>query len=138
MTRFLLAAALAALTATAASAAERRAKLPADMLGTWCFDMHTTETSKRYVRGQDCEHGSVVIGPDGYETRSGEGDDDTSCKTILSSVAVDRKYNNVYSVRYRCWGYRGLSRQKTTHSWIETKRIWLGKGDTVLVMDETK
>jgi hypothetical protein len=81
---------------------------------------------------------TLVIEIYSADNGAGEGDDDTSCKTILSSVAVDRKYNNVYTVRYHCWGYRGLSRQKTTHSWIETKRIWLGKGDTVLVIDQTK
>jgi hypothetical protein len=121
------------LTAVAAG----RVTLPPGLLGTWCFDMDTTETSKRYVRGSEseCEYGEVVIGPDSYEETRTEGDDDITCKAI-SITPVHRKYNDIYTVRYRCQGYRGGIR--AAHSWLETKRMWLGKGDTVLVIEHQR
>jgi len=111
--------------------------LPTRMLRTWCFDMRATETSQRYVRAPECENGEIILGTKNYEEIGIESDAKVSCTAINTTVALDRKYNNIFTVCYRCHGYQGSSKKPITRPWLETKRIWLGKGTPVGLRWET-
>jgi hypothetical protein len=88
--------AIANMLALAAPASAASPQLPAPMLGTWCFDVQTTEDSERYQRGE-CDSGNqLVIGPRSFDR--GE----TECNLIKTAVRTDRKYRDIYTLSYRC------------------------------------
>jgi hypothetical protein len=119
-----LAAALVVFATGSAGNAAERAKLPSTMLGTWCFDQQTTTDAETWKRG-DCNdrpHDWMAIRSDGVDAH------EARCNIIASRKTIDRKYNDVFHLKYRCDS--GVGTRLTT----ESVTMWLGKGDTRLVI----
>jgi hypothetical protein len=109
--------------ATSGNATNRGVKLPPTMLGTWCFDEQTTEDAERYARSECLDEGEswIVIGPDSFKGY------DLDCESIKASLSTDRKYNDIYTVRYRC--HHG-----SLKPWNETLTMWLGKAEKLIIV----
>jgi hypothetical protein len=97
-------------------------KLPPSMLGTWCFDVQTTEDSERYQRGECDSENQLVLGPTSFDR--GE----TECNLIKTNVTTDRKYRDIYTLKYRCQ-HLGPNRRAISRAFD----MWL-KEDHILIV----
>jgi hypothetical protein len=115
MNRFLIAAAIFAAAVVPAAARAKTVKLPATILGAWCFvdEQAINDNTTRYERG-DCH--SFVLESDTLEYH------DNICDLVKINVK-----SNVYTVLYSC-----LSRKDQPYRMIVD--MWLDKDERLVAV----
>jgi hypothetical protein len=122
MVRILSIGSVALALVTLPAHATVNAKMPAEMLGAWCYKSNTTDDTERYVRGQ-CEPGNrrIVIAADGSISN-----DERQCKTVSSTVAVGRR--EVFTVESHC--------RLQWHAYKLKMRMWLKEIDVLIIQSK--